>query len=188
MFDKTHLLSLMQINKTKSINTFYTQQIRTEIGTILAIADKNFLYCSIFINENTTKIISNLLKIYNARLLPESNSILELTKFELDKYFDGKLKKFSIPLKQTGTDFQSKCWQELSKIPYGETISYLDEATNIGKPKAFRAVANANGKNHFPIIIPCHRVINSNGKLGGYTGGIEKKIFLLKNEGNPITK
>ncbi|ASG67464.1 hypothetical protein fh0823_00640 [Francisella halioticida] len=93
------------------------------------------------------------------------------------------MKNFSIPLKLTGTEFQKQVWQELLNIPYGETISYQQEAINIGKPTAFRAVANANGKNLLPIIIPCHRVINANGKLGGYTGGLEKKKLLLKLEG-----
>jgi methylated-DNA-[protein]-cysteine S-methyltransferase len=186
MFDKTHLLSLTQTNKSSSVKTFYAQEITTPIGTILAIADEDFLYYSSFINEKSFEKIKNLLNNYSGKLLLQSNKILELTKYELNSYFDNSLKKFTIPLKFTGTDFQIKCWQELSKIPYGKTISYLDEATNIGKPTAFRAVANANGKNLFPVIIPCHRVINSNGKLGGYTGGVEKKIFLLGLEKAPI--
>ncbi|MCL4122451.1 UNVERIFIED_CONTAM: hypothetical protein GTU68_044552 [Idotea baltica] len=182
MLNKTHLLSLIQVNKFSSVKTFYAQEITTPIGTILAIADNDLLYYSSFINESSIQIIRNLLNNYNGKLSLQSNKILELTKHELNSYFDNSLKKFTIPLKFTGTEFQVKCWQELSKIPYGKTISYLDEAMNIGKPTAFRAVANANGKNLFPIIIPCHRVINSNGKIGGYTGGTEKKIFLLNIE------
>lgn len=182
MFDKTHLLSLVQTGKTSATNIFYTQKIPTPIGTVLAIADENFLYCSIFYNEIAQSTITKLLKTYNAKLTIKPNAITELVKIQLSKYFNQKLKNFSIPLKLTGTDFQVKCWQELLKIPYGKTISYLDEAKNIGKPTAFRAVANANGKNLLPIIIPCHRVISSNGRLGGYTGGVEKKVFLLENE------
>lgn len=103
---------------------------------------------------------------------------------QLGRYFKRELRDFSIQVQLTGTSFQKQVWQQLIKIPYGETISYLEEAREIGKPTAFRAVANANGKNLLPIIIPCHRVINTNGKLGGYTGGLDKKEFLLNLESN----
>ena len=83
-----------------------------------------------------------------------------------------------------GTDFQIKVWKEIKKIPKGSTLTYKELAKKINKPKAYRAVANACGKNPYPIIIPCHRVIGSNGNIGGYSdkGGVEKKIFLLKSE------
>ena len=102
---------------------------------------------------------------------------------ELTQYFAGKRKKFGLALDlKTGTAFQKKVWLQLSKIPYGKTYSYADIALKIKNPKAVRAVGNANGKNPLCIIVPCHRVIASNGKLGGYTGGLEKKIKLLKIE------
>ncbi|MDN5079658.1 methylated-DNA--[protein]-cysteine S-methyltransferase [Aliarcobacter butzleri] len=85
---------------------------------------------------------------------------------------------------QIGTPFQIKVWETLLKIPYGKTISYKEEAKMIENEKAFRAVANANGKNNLSIIVPCHRVISNNGEIGGYTGGVEKKEFLLKLEQN----
>ncbi|MDE4971888.1 methylated-DNA--[protein]-cysteine S-methyltransferase, partial [Francisella tularensis] len=91
-----------------------------------------------------------------------ADNITNQNKDQLNKYFKRELKSFSVPLRITGTDFQKQVWRELIKSPYGETISYRKEATNIGKPTAFRAVANANGKNLLPIIIPCHRVINTN--------------------------
>jgi AraC family transcriptional regulator, regulatory protein of adaptative response / methylated-DNA-[protein]-cysteine methyltransferase len=101
---------------------------------------------------------------------------------QLDCYFDGTLKNFQIPLKTPGTEFQEKVWNQLQKIPYGETCSYLDQAKAIGKPKAVRAVANANGMNRIAIIIPCHRVIGTDGKLTGYGGGLWRKKYLLDLE------
>ncbi|MED7788195.1 methylated-DNA--[protein]-cysteine S-methyltransferase [Francisella sp. 19X1-34] len=173
---------LIKINKDNFKNSFSIQEIKTPIGTIIAIADDEYLYTCCHIKDSKIQSIEKLLKIYSAKLSFQKNNILEKTEFELDQYFNKKLKKFSIPLKLTGTEFQKQVWQELLKIPYGKTISYQQEAVNIGKPTAFRAVANANGKNLLPIIIPCHRVINTNGKLGGYTGGLDKKIFLLELE------
>jgi methylated-DNA-[protein]-cysteine S-methyltransferase len=102
---------------------------------------------------------------------------------QLSLYFSGKLKNFDCPLDLSqGTLFQQKVWQELISIPYGDTISYRTLAEAIDKPKAFRAVGSANGKNPLPLIIPCHRVIQGNGSLGGYTGGLHIKRFLLDHE------
>ena len=92
----------------------------------------------------------------------------------------------NIQIKLLGTNFQIKVWETLLKIPYGETISYKEEAFLINNPKGYRAVANANGKNNLNIIVPCHRVISNDGSIGGYTGGIEIKEFLLKLEGVDI--
>ena len=103
---------------------------------------------------------------------------------EWQEYTNGKRQYFDLPLDVSiGTPFQQKVWASLQKIPYGKTISYAKLADNIDQPTAFRAVANANGKNPFSIIIPCHRVISSDGKLGGYTGGVDKKAYLLAIEG-----
>lgn len=102
---------------------------------------------------------------------------------QLNEYFSQKRKAFSLPLDLYGTEFQLKVWNELKKIPYGITVSYKNIAEKIGNIKAVRAVGNANGANPVPIIIPCHRVINDNGKLGGYTGGINIKKKLLEIEG-----
>ncbi|UNU73591.1 methylated-DNA--[protein]-cysteine S-methyltransferase [Moraxella nasovis] len=102
---------------------------------------------------------------------------------QLDEYFQGRRQRFSIPLDVShGTPFQRQVWQALCNINYGETISYKALAERIGKPKSFRAVANANGKNLISLIIPCHRVIASDGGLGGYTGGIDIKTKLLELE------
>ena len=103
---------------------------------------------------------------------------------QLTAYFKGERQAFDLPLDiSLGTNFQQRVWQELQKIPHGETISYATLAQRVGNPKGYRAVANANGRNPFSIIIPCHRVIASDGKLGGYTGGLDKKEYLLALEG-----
>jgi len=101
---------------------------------------------------------------------------------QLAEYFKGRRQKFSIPLLLEGTDFQKAVWRQLQKIPFGQTASYGDVARAIGSPKAFRAVGNANNKNPIPLIIPCHRVIGSDGKLVGFGGGIWRKEWLLDHE------
>lgn len=111
------------------------------------------------------------------------NEILDTAAAELAEYFAGARKEFSVPLEPEGTDFQRRVWRELQKIPYGKTISYRELAKRVGKEKAFRAVGTANGRNPLCIIIPCHRVIAADGTLGGYSGGLEKKVSLLEIEG-----
>lgn len=101
---------------------------------------------------------------------------------QLDEYFEGRRKKFNVPLLLEGTDFQKAVWRQLQKIPFGETASYGEIARAIGSPKAFRAVGNANNKNPIPVIIPCHRVIGSDGKMVGFGGGIWRKEWLLDHE------
>ena len=182
MQTKSHRLSLFEVHNPNYTNTFYAMEIPSPLGDLVAVADNTHLYALSFISDSTSKSIQKLLSTYRANLTFNENKILTQTKTQLDEYFKGELKNFSIPLQLTGTDFQKKVWQALLQIPYGETISYQQEALNIGNEKAFRAVANANGKNTISIIVPCHRVVNSNGKLGGYTGGIEKKVFLLDLE------
>ena len=103
---------------------------------------------------------------------------------QLEEYFDRKRKKFDIPLDIEGTEFQLRVWNELIKIPYGKTISYRELAQKLGNPKLIRAVGRANGANAVPIVIPCHRVINNNGQIGGYTGGVKIKEELLELEGS----
>ncbi|MGF1680241.1 methylated-DNA--[protein]-cysteine S-methyltransferase [Photobacterium minamisatsumaniensis] len=101
---------------------------------------------------------------------------------QLAEYFAGERTGFDVPLKMQGTDFQRTVWQALNSVGYGDTCSYGDIANLIGNPKAVRAVGAANGKNPIPIIVPCHRVIGSSGKLTGYAGGLDMKIWLLAHE------
>ncbi|GHT04220.1 methylated-DNA--protein-cysteine methyltransferase [Bacteroidia bacterium] len=110
------------------------------------------------------------------------NRIIQQTCSQLDEYFAGKRKTFELPLAPAGTGFQEKVWEELQRIPYGKTISYAQLAQAVDNPKACRAVGSANGKNPIAIIIPCHRVINANGKLGGYALGLDIKKQLLDLE------
>ena len=101
---------------------------------------------------------------------------------ELDEYFKGQRMEFTVPCLSSGTDFQQKVWAALPAIPYGETASYRDIARAVGNEKSVRAVGNANSKNKISIIIPCHRIIGSNGKLTGYAGSLTRKEWLLKHE------
>jgi len=111
-----------------------------------------------------------------------TSPILDKAISQLTEYFEGKRKNFELPLKQSGTEFQKRVWDYLSTIPYGETVSYKAEAIAVSSEKAFRAVGSANGKNNIAIIVPCHRVVNEGGKLGGYAYGLEIKQQLLNLE------
>ena len=111
------------------------------------------------------------------------NRVIIECKKELDEYFNKERSKFTFPLELNGTDFQKKVWMELLNIPYGELVTYKDVAKRIGNEKGIRAVANVIGKNKHLIVIPCHRVIGTNGTLTGFRAGIPKKEYLLKLEG-----
>ncbi len=111
-----------------------------------------------------------------------SCAILESCMQQLEAYFSGKSRSFDLPLKPEGTDFQQRVWNELCKIPYGETITYMELAVRLGDAKAIRAVGTANGRNPIAIVIPCHRVIGAGNKLTGYAGGIWRKKALLTLE------
>ncbi len=113
----------------------------------------------------------------------EKNEIVRCRR-QLAEYFRGTRRVFRLPLHLSGTDFQKKVWRRLMYVPYGKTISYAELANRIGQPKAYRAVANACGQNPLPILIPCHRVIASDGKLGGYSSGLKRKRWLLWHEKN----
>jgi methylated-DNA-[protein]-cysteine S-methyltransferase len=112
----------------------------------------------------------------------DEHKLLQVCARQLDEYFAGKRKQFNLSLNQDGTEFQTKIWDLLYKIPYGKTISYNELAKQYGDPKAVRAVASANGKNNIAIIVPCHRVIGSDQSLVGYAGGLWRKRWLLEHE------
>ena len=113
-----------------------------------------------------------------------STARLDAVRRQLGEYFDGHRRRFDLPLRPKGTAFQSRVWQALMSIPYGELLSYRGIAERIGKPAATRAVGRANGANPIPIVIPCHRVVASDGSLGGYSGGVGVKARLLALEGH----
>lgn len=125
-----------------------------------------------------------LQRILNADYVEGSSDIIQMTRLQLEEYFLHQRCEFNIPLLFVGTFFQKKVWNELLKIPYGQTISYGDLACKIGVPKSVRAIANANAVNALSVIAPCHRVIGSDGSLTGYGGGLERKMFLLELEKN----
>ena len=149
--------------------------------TVLVASPKGLLH--IINNFKDEESIENYLpSLTKAKIVKKSSDFKGLIKQFL-LYFNGTLKVFDFPLDLSlGTPFQQKVWKKLLTIPYGTTRSYKWLASNLKKPKAYRAVGNANGKNPLPIIIPCHRVIRNNGDLGGYTGGIKKKRFLISLE------
>lgn len=113
---------------------------------------------------------------------PQLPALLNKCRQELEEYFEGKRKAFSIHTEQSGTDFQKLIWRKLEDIPFGKTISYLDLARLAGDEKSTRAVGSANGRNRIPVIIPCHRVIGSDDSLTGYAGGLWRKQWLLDHE------
>jgi len=117
---------------------------------------------------------------------PESENlpeVVQLCRQQVEEYFTGKRKEFELPLQPAGTTFQKQVWQQLHSVAYGKTCSYLDVARAISGEKAIRAVGAANGKNPICLIVPCHRVIGSDGSLTGYAGGLWRKEWLLKHEG-----
>jgi AraC family transcriptional regulator of adaptative response/methylated-DNA-[protein]-cysteine methyltransferase len=123
-----------------------------------------------------------LRKLFSSAIVPGENEHIAQAKRELTDYFAGKLTRFTVPLIYPGTDFQRRVWSALLRIPYGETRSYEDIAIELGVPGSQRAVGHANGLNRIAILIPCHRVVNKDGKLGGYGGGLWRKRFLLDLE------
>lgn len=155
----------------------------TPLGPMLVIADEEGLYLLEFVERRgLEREIERLRQRKSAAIVPGETTAIKLIEQELKKYFSGKLKEFKTPVHLIGSDFQKSVWRALQKIPMGKTCSYADQAKAIGKPTAFRAVANANGMNPLGIIIPCHRVINTNGELGGYGGGLARKEWLLNHE------
>lgn len=140
-----------------------------------------FANISLYLVATETHLI-NIQFTQPQKALLQTTELLSMATIQLDEYFQGKRTTFSLPFKLTGTPFQLTVWKELQNIPYGQTTSYKEIAQKINKPKAYRAIGMANNKNPLPIIIPCHRVIGSNGKLIGYAGGLKLKNYLLALE------
>ena len=150
--------------------------ILASMGNELCLCNWNGMPCA----ERNRRRIE---RYVNADFSITSSSVLEQTKRQLDDYFAGNRKEFDIPLHPFGTDFQLQVWKALLDIPYGATRSYMEIAKTIDHAKGVRAVAQAIGANGIDILIPCHRVIGSNHSLTGFTGGLDKKMFLLELEG-----
>ncbi len=155
---------------------------KSPIGLTGLIASSNGLFRLINKLSSEKAMEKHLSKLTNGKITKTPSEFKDLIQ-QFSKYFEGNLKSFDFPLDLSlGTPFQQKVWKKLITIPYGKTVSYKWLASAIKNPQASRAVGNANGKNPLSIIIPCHRVVRENGELGGYTGGINIKRFLLDLE------
>lgn len=153
------------------------------LGPMLAMSDEEALYLLEFVDRRgLEREIERLRNKMKAAIIPGGTPPIHSIEKELKAYFAGTLKQFSTPIHILGSPFQKMAWNALTLIPYGETRSYAEQAQALGKPTAYRAVANANGANSLAIIVPCHRIINSNGNLGGYGGGIARKQWLIEHE------
>lgn len=147
---------------------------RTPVGIAKITAEDDFI-TTITINDNDDEIIED-----------PKPAVLKLAIDQLAEYFAGKRKKFDLPIKQSGTDFQQQVWQQLLNIDYGTTVSYAQLSNQMKSPLAIRAIAAANGKNSLWIVVPCHRVIGSDGSLTGYAGGLWRKQWLLEHEATTL--
>ena len=164
-------MEIMKINRSNAENLF-TVYYESPIG-----------FLEVQTTEGGLRAVSFTLE---KNVVEKENIYNQLTMKQLDEYFKNERTEFDIPLDLEGTDFQLRVWRELSKIPFGKTKSYMDIAKALGDPKAIRAVGTSNGRNKISIIIPCHRVIGSDGSLTGYAGGMERKKWLLDFENPPI--
>jgi methylated-DNA-[protein]-cysteine S-methyltransferase len=168
-------LEIIGENIVKENNTFYSY-FKSPLGRLILTSDGTYL-TGLLTGKPDEPPSPNKSWILDDDVAPFS-----IAKEQLTAYFKKQLKRFDFPVKLDGTDFQKAVWKQLQRIPYGEVISYGEQARRLGKPKASRAVGSANGRNPLAIIVPCHRVITSSGKLGGYTGGLSRKEYLLALE------
>ena len=177
------LYSAMQVENEADKNTIVLTRIETSFGILLAGATEKGICLLEFTDTNRIGMqIARLEKAYSASVVRGRSDFFDALNTQLKGYFSGDLKYFDIPLDTTGTAFQMEVWEALRAIPYGQTRSYQEQAIAINKPKAVRAVANANRNNKISILIPCHRVIGKNGTMTGYGGGIWRKEYLLSLE------
>ncbi len=158
--------------------TIYFLTGKCALGAII-VAETEQGICAVSMGDSEEALVQSLRKEFNRADLQHSEKARDRLNSLLD-YFNGQ--RLNLPVAIQGTDFQQRVWAAIASIPYGETRSYNDIAGMIGKPKAFRAVANACGANHVPLIIPCHRVVRKDGSLGGYALGLDRKKYLLEME------
>lgn len=179
----TKIMGAAPTHFSQQHNILKASWIDTQLGPMLAVSDEEALYLLEFVDRRgLEREVERLRNKTKSAIIPGSTPAIISIEKELKAYFDGHLQKFTTPFHLLGSPFQKSVWQELLRIPYGETRSYSKQAEKIGKPTAFRAVANANGANQLAIIIPCHRIINLDGNLGGYGGGIARKQWLIDHE------
>ncbi|MHA1674481.1 MAG: methylated-DNA--[protein]-cysteine S-methyltransferase [Promethearchaeota archaeon] len=159
------------------------KEIKTPIGDmVFGSSEKGLCLLDFKYRKSFPRILNRIKEYFGDDITYGTSKLIELAESELNQYFQGDLKVFAVPLDIRGSEFQLMVWDALLKVKYGKTASYLDIAKKIGRPKAVRAIANANGQNGIAIIIPCHRIIGSDGSLTGYGGGIATKKKLLSLE------
>lgn len=164
-------------------NILYKTQIITPLGKMIACSTSIGISCLVFEDEKRfDRILNDIQHDSEMEISERSNQHLIQLEDELKEYFNSKIKKFSVALNFIGSDFRISVWKELLKVSYGKTWTYKEQALAMNKLSAIRAIASANGANKIEIIVPCHRIIGSNGKLTGYAGGLERKKWLLDFE------
>jgi methylated-DNA-[protein]-cysteine S-methyltransferase len=156
--------------------------VDSPVGPLLIAASPKGL-CRISFRHDTEETLDELARVHGPRILRSTEPVAG-AKRELDAYFEGKRRRFDLPLDVRATGFAASVLAELARVPYGETVSYAQLAARAGNPKAARAVGTTMNRNRIPIVLPCHRVVGSNGSLVGYAGGLETKRFLLELEGS----
>lgn len=167
----------------KNLRIIYANLISTPLGKMVSLTDDSYLYLLEFIDRRALETEITKLRIkLNCKIIYGITEINKELEKELKQYFKGTLTRFSTPLFYDGTEFEKEVWNQLKKIDFGETTTYKQIAKELGNEKKLRAVGNANGKNKISILIPCHRVIKSDGSIGRYGGGIERKKYLLNLE------
>lgn len=164
-------------------NVICVKRYAAPCGALLlgSFGDKLCL-CDWLVEKHRGNVDRRLKRMLKAELQEGTTDVIERAEKQLDEYFAGRRREFDVPLLFVGTDFQTRVWRELLKIPFGATISYGEMARRMGCPKSVRAVANANGANAISIFAPCHRVIGSDNSLTGYGGGLDAKRTLLELE------
>lgn len=169
--------------RARELPCLYARWLDTPLGAMLALGNDEGLVLLEFVDRRMLETqLQTLRKRFQSAIVPGHHAVLDQIDAELKEYFDGKLTKFNTPVVLRGTDFQCDVWRELLTIPFGKTRSYGEQAAAIGRPDAQRAVGRANGDNRLAIILPCHRVVRSDGTLCGYGGGLWRKQFLLDLE------
>ncbi|PIE85094.1 cysteine methyltransferase [Candidatus Gracilibacteria bacterium] len=166
-------------------NIINTSHYKTKIGElIIGSFEGKICLLDFAFRKMRNTVDLRIKKGLNAEFIEKEDKVIREVKKQIDEYLEGKRKSFNIPILTVGTPFQKQVWEALLELKYGETASYLDLAKKINNPKAVRAVASANGANAIALIIPCHRIIEKSGSIGGYGGGVavKKRLLMLERE------
>ncbi|WP_126248756.1 bifunctional transcriptional activator/DNA repair enzyme AdaA [Chitinophaga rhizosphaerae] len=170
-------------SNSRSRNVVNVSRLETPLGTMFACAAAAGICLLEFSDRKMLETeLKDIARLHNAEIIPGLNPHFDTLRTQLDEYFEGKRKSFSVPLFMPGTPFQQQVWQLLLDVPFGTTSTYKRQAQTLGSPSAIRAVARANGMNRISILVPCHRIISEDGQLTGYGGGVHRKQWLLDHE------